>query len=428
MTDSPNPRSAMQDHDAYREGTHDFQTDIDILARSDLIKTVLETIAQATGARFTAVARVTDRRWVACRTVDDINFGLAEGDEIEIQSTFCQSVRDTGDHVIFDDVETDEVYCGHPIAKQFGIVSYASIPIFRRDGSFFGTLCAIDTEPRDLSNPRTIAMLEMFSNIVSKSLENEERLVSRELLIEKERAMAELQQEFIAILGHDLRSPVSAIDAGLRQLVKEELPENAQYITRLMRPPLLRVNELIDNMMMHAKLRLGKGFHIEPMDDAPIVEQLKHILAEQRLAAPDHQIQEAFAVERAVSCDTARVGQAVSNLLSNAIAHGRPNAPIRLEAETKDGLIYISISNHGDPIPQEIQRSLFAPYSRGETTRSDGLGLGLYIARSIAQAHGGDIELSRDNEMTTFCLFFPIDNALTQGHSNEIRLASADRV
>lgn len=125
-----------QDHAAFLRGEHDFQADIGILANSDLVGTILETVMLATNMRFAAVARVTSDRWVACRTVDEVNFGLAEGDEIEIESTFCQSVRETSNKVLFNDAATDELYRGHPIAAQFGIVSYASIPIHRSDGSF----------------------------------------------------------------------------------------------------------------------------------------------------------------------------------------------------------------------------------------------------------------------------------------------------
>lgn len=170
MTHEETPqRAIIQDHAAYLSRKHDFQADIGILSGSELLGTILETIMLATNMRFAAVARVTADRWVACRTVDEVGFGLAEGDEIEIQSTFCQSVRATGQHVMFNDVATDDVYRANPIAANFGIVSYASIPIYRRDGSFFGTLCAIDTEPREVKHPRAVAMLEMFANVISQS-------------------------------------------------------------------------------------------------------------------------------------------------------------------------------------------------------------------------------------------------------------------
>ena len=136
MTDETHDDVTLQDHAAYLAEVHDFQADIEILANSELVGTILETVMLATGMRFAAVARVTANRWVACRTVDETQFGLKSGDEIEIRSTFCQSVRDTAQKVLFNNSATDEVYANHPIALKFGISSYASLPIYRSDGSF----------------------------------------------------------------------------------------------------------------------------------------------------------------------------------------------------------------------------------------------------------------------------------------------------
>ena len=248
MNDNALQQPVIQDHSAFLAGDHDFQADIQILAGSDLVGTILETVMLATNMRFAAVARVTADRWVACRTVDEVNFGLAEGDEIEIQSTFCQSVRETSNKVLFNDTATDDVYGNHPIAAKFGIVSYASIPIYRSDGSFFGTLCAIDTEPRNIKHPRAVAMLEMFADIIGRSLETEEQLEAEKRLAEQERELARIQEEFVAVLGHDLRNPVAALDAGFRQLDREPLTEGARKILPFMRSSLHRMNDLIEKI------------------------------------------------------------------------------------------------------------------------------------------------------------------------------------
>lgn len=410
MNETPNFQAVIQDHEAYLSGTHDFQTDIEILSGSALIGTILETIMLATNMRFAAVARVTDDRWVACRTVDEVNFGLAPGDEIEIDSTFCQSVRSTGEKVMFNDSATDEVYCQHPIAAKFGIVSYASIPIYRSNGSFFGTLCAIDTEPRDVKHPRVVAMLEMFATVISTSLETEEQLAAHELLVEKERELAQIQEEFVAVLGHDLRNPVAAFGAGLRQLEKQEQSETSRKILPLMRSSLRRMNELIDNMMLHAKSRLGGGIRISAESDAPLAEILKQVVDEIRIAAPEHEIVLDLSIEKPVHCDPARIGQAISNLLSNAINHGTRGTPITLQGITLDDELAITVSNRGEVIPDEMARDLFRPFRRGAQTKSEGLGLGLFVASSIAQAHNGRIDVDCEDGTTSFMLRLPIQD------------------
>lgn len=396
----------MQDHAAFLAGAHDFQADIERLTESEFVTTILETVMLATNMRFAGVARVTADRWVACRTIDEVKFGLAEGDEIAIDSTFCQTVRATSEMVIFSDAASDPVYQGHPIAAAFGIVSYASVPIYRSDGSFFGTLCAIDTEPKDVKNPRAVAMLKMFADLIGRSLETEERLEAQEQLIEHERKLAQIQEEFMAILGHDLRNPVAAVGAGVRQLDKEPLTGRGRHILLLMRASLHRMNELIENVMLHAKSRLGGGIAVTAMPDAPLSETLQQVVDEICITAPEKEIYLNVELERPVSCDPDRIGQAVSNLLSNAFTHGSPGTPVQLTIRSGEEETYIEVKNEGDPIPPEIQESLFEPFRRGNETNT-GLGLGLHIASSIAKAHGGRLSVLSEGNTTTFRLALP---------------------
>lgn len=396
----------MQSHDAFLAGAHDFQADIERLAESEFVTTILETVMLATNMRFAGVARVTADRWVACRTIDEVKFGLAEGDEIPIDSTFCQTVRETSEMVIFSDAATDPVYQGHPIAAAFGIVSYASVPIHRSDGSFFGTLCAIDTEPKDVKSPRAVAMLKMFAELIGRSLETEERLEAQEQLIEHERKLVQIQEEFMAILGHDLRNPVAAFGAGVRQLDKEPFTGRGREILVLMRASLHRMNELIDNMMLHAKSRLGGGIAVTALPDVPLAETLHQVVEEIRVTAPEKEIHLNVELERPVSCDPDRIGQAVSNLLSNAFMHGAPGTPVQLTIRSGEEEAYIEVKNEGEPIPPEVQKTLFEPFRRGNET-SEGLGLGLHIASSIAKAHGGRLSVLSENNTTTFRLELP---------------------
>lgn len=401
----------IQDHAAYLAGQHDFQADIDMLSGSDLVGTILETVMLATNMRFVAVARVTADRWVACRTVDEVNFGLLGGDEIEIQSTFCQSVRQTSEKVLFSDVATDDIYGNHPIATKFGIVSYASIPIHRSDGTFFGTLCAIDTEPRDVKHPRVVAMLEMFAETIGRGLEAEERLDAHERDAEHERALARIQEEFVAVLGHDLRNPVAALGAGVRQLSRESQTEKAQMILSLMRASLHRMDDLIGNILLHAKARLGGGLRVSSTADAPLEQAITQVVDEIRTAVPERDILLDMTLDGPVTCDAPRVAQAVSNLLSNAVRYGLPDTPIMVRGTQRDDTLVLAVANRGPEVPGSIQDTLFQPFQRGADAAGEGLGLGLYIAATIATAHNGRIEVTSADGITTFSLLLPVAGA-----------------
>jgi GAF domain-containing protein len=123
------------------------------------IHAILEEVCGLTGMGFAAVARVTEDRWIACQLLDRIEFGLDPGDELEVKKTICDDIRKSGEAIIIDEVCADPRWSRHPVPILYGFKSYVSIPIMLDDGSFFGTLCAIDPKPRALSAAETVAAL-----------------------------------------------------------------------------------------------------------------------------------------------------------------------------------------------------------------------------------------------------------------------------
>ena len=104
-----------------------------------------------------------------------------------------------------------------------------------------------------------------------------------------------------------------------------------------------------------------------------------------------------------MDCDRRRIAQMVSNLLGNALTHGGATVPVRLEATTKDGVLEISLTNAGAPIPPAMMERIFEPFARGKHRSSlQGLGLGLYISHQIAVAHGGTLDVVSNDTETRF--------------------------
>jgi GAF domain-containing protein len=136
----------------------------------DEIRVILTEVCALTNMAFAAVARVTDDRWIACQVLDNIGFGLAPGSEVEVQKTICNEIREHARAVVFDDAIEDPTWETHPVPIFYGFRSYASFPVFLMDGSFFGTLCAIDPEPRHLSSKEVHATLRDCANRVSTIL------------------------------------------------------------------------------------------------------------------------------------------------------------------------------------------------------------------------------------------------------------------
>ena len=124
-----------------------------MIGRIDAIPTMLDVVCRITGMGFAAVARVTDDRWIACSVRDDIEFGLRPGGELKLETTICDQIRCSHQPVIIDHVAEDAAYRDHPTPAMYGFQSYISLPIVLSDGSFFGTLCAIDPRPARLNRP-----------------------------------------------------------------------------------------------------------------------------------------------------------------------------------------------------------------------------------------------------------------------------------
>ena len=130
------------------------------LGNDERLKAILEEICALTGMGFAAVARVTEQRWIACQVLDKIEFGLDPGEELKLRETICDEIRDSGEAVVFDDASTDIKWSRHPVPVLYGFKSYCSFPVYLDDGTFFGTLCAIDPSPRQVTDE---AIVEMFS-------------------------------------------------------------------------------------------------------------------------------------------------------------------------------------------------------------------------------------------------------------------------
>jgi signal transduction histidine kinase len=386
-----------------------FLTDIATVSSIEAVPSILQVVCHATGMGFAAVARVTEGRWIACSVLDQIDFGLKTGSELKVETTICHEIRQSREGVVIDHVAEDKVYCGHPTPAMYGFQSYISLPIIRRDGSMFGTLCAIDPQPRRLKNPGTIGMFKLFAELIAFHIDSTDRLATSEADLLDERKTAELREQFIAVLGHDLRNPLASIDSGTRLLSRSPLDDRSKEIVAMMQNSAARMNALIGNVMDLTRARLGGGFQLNRVAEASILPVLEEVVTEMRFARPDRVIEMTADVSEPVHCDRGRIAQLFSNLIGNAVQHGDPAGAIRIAAEAADGAFKLSVANTGAPIPAQAIKRLFQPYARGGGAGNpQGLVLGLYIASEIARAHGGMLTVKSTAEETRFTFQMPL--------------------
>jgi signal transduction histidine kinase len=391
------------------EMSPNFLGDIAAVNAIEVVPSILQVVCHATGMGFAAVARVTEGRWIACSVLDQIDFGLKPGGELKVETTICHEIRQSREGVVIDHVAEDVVYRGHHAPAMYGFQSYISVPIIRRGGSMFGTLCAIDPKPHRLKDPSVVGMFKLFAELIAFHIDATDRLATSESNLLDEREQAELREQFIAVLSHDLRNPLASIVGGTRLLLRGGLEGQPKDITVAMQRSAARMGELIDNVLDMTRVRLGGGFELHRRIEDDVMSVLEEVVAELRMAHPGVGIEMHSELFEAVDCDVNRIAQLFSNLVGNAVKHGDTNRTIRIHAQTDEGAFKLSVVNSGNPIPPHAQKRLFQPYSRGNGNGNpQGLGLGLYIASEIAQAHGGMLTVSSTSKETRFTFQMPL--------------------
>ena len=389
--------------------------DLAKIAAIQSVRAILDICCRTTGMGFSAVARVTEDRWIACAVNDQIGFGLQPGGELEIKTTICDEIRDSLRAVVFDDAAADPIFRDHHTPRIYGLRSYISMPIVLPDGRFFGTLCAIDPQPAQVNTPEIIGTFKLFAELIGLHLDAHERLQASQADLIDARRASELRDQFIAVLGHDLRNPIASIDAGARILRRTPLDEKSTNILDLMQKSVLRMAALIDNILDFARGRLGDGLELEAKADPRLEDSLRHVVQELRGAYPERMIASEIHLGRPVVADTSRLSQLLSNLLGNALTHGAEDHPVTVTASTTDDAFVLEVVNGGEPIAPDTQARLFQPFTRAKKRgMQEGLGLGLYIAAEIAKAHGGVLDVQSDAKQTRFTFRMPLTQTATK--------------
>jgi signal transduction histidine kinase len=390
--------------------THaDFSLDIEAVRNIEAVPVILSMVRHLTGMRFAAVARVTEQNWVACAVDDAIDFGLKPGGELVLESTICHEIRQHRQPVIFGHASAHPVFSIHHTPRTYGLESYISIPIIKANGEFFGTLCAIDSVPANLDEPAIAKTLTLFAQLIAMSLDTQNHLEKTKAALVDANESGRLREQFIAVLGHDLRTPLSAIRMSADLLETKTEDKRSLNLISAIRNSSTRMGHLIENVLDFARGRLGSGIPIKRQLVDDLGRVLRLTVDEVQASHPRVSLEHALALPTGVYCDPLRLSQLLSNLLGNAVTHGSKEACISVRAYTEADEIVISVTNQGAPIPAELMPLLFQPFTRSEAgQRGEGLGLGLYIASQITAAHNGALSVTSTLESgTCFVARFP---------------------
>ncbi|WP_379964141.1 ATP-binding protein [Epilithonimonas sp. UC225_85] len=389
-----------------------FENDIDDINQIPAVAKILEVICNSTGMGFAAVAKVTKDQWIACAVNDKINFGLGVGGELQVETTLCNEVMELQQVIAIDNVSEDPIYSDHHTPKIYGLQSYISIPIILKNGDFFGTLCAIDPKPALVNNEKTITMFKLFAELIAFNLDSLQHLNETQVKLLEEKKIAETREQFIAILGHDLRNPINAISNAVQLLFRSQLDERNLRLAKVIQDSTNRTQGLINNMLDFASGRLGGGIKLNYDNNKNLEDTLNQVITELKMVYPDRSIMTVLSLEKEIRADYKRIAQLFSNLLGNALTHGEKQSPILVKAALVSNNFELCVINKGNKISPDIIKHLFKPFSRGEVHHGqEGLGLGLYIASEIAAAHKGTIWVDSTDEETCFTFQIPFSAA-----------------
>jgi PAS domain S-box-containing protein len=281
----------------------------------------------------------------------------------------------------------------------------------RKDGTRFWANVVIS---RMLDRDRKLVGFAKVTRDLSHRKQLEEERVTRaslERALAEQKKIEELREQLIAIVGHDLRTPLTSVVAGAEIMLKRGMLSEADArVTALLARSADRMTKIISQLLDFTRARLAGGMSVErrPADLAEICAQ---VVTEVQMANPDRALIFQADDDTRGLWDRGRLAQVASNLIANAIQHGGPGSPIDVRVRDCGQAVSLAVHNQGPPVPAELLPSIFDPFRRGRghpTSKAEGLGLGLFIVREMVRAHHGEVAArSTEAEGTTFTIRLP---------------------
>ncbi|MDJ1473561.1 GAF domain-containing sensor histidine kinase [Xanthocytophaga flava] len=395
-----------------------LKADVERVKQIPIIPNMLEVICRSTGMGFAAVARVTEKHWIACSVHDEIAFGLKSGEELPIQTTICNEVRHDNQSVVIDHVAEDEYFRNHHTPKLYGFESYISVPIRLKNGEFFGTLCAIDPKPALLNNQTTIGMFNLFSDLIAFYLQSVELLEQGNTRIDNlNRQVNDAQDEirqYEFITSHNLREPLRQLRMFTTMLVtatEQNQNEKAKTLALKVNEKALRFTEIVADLSRYS------DFTYKRQDFAKV--NLNQLVQE-ALVDLEMELTQSSIV---ITWDNLPVIEAVPEqmiqvfvfLIRNAIRFSQPEQQVKVHISVVPPLegakfVEIQVKDNGIGISQWQQEKIFDvlnPLSYDQASESRDISLA--YCRKIVRSHQGSISVnSEPDKGTTFSIILPL--------------------
>ena len=274
-------------------------------------------------------------------------------------------------------------------------------------------MLSLSRERPDAFSEDEVELVSLLGRLVATAVQNIRAYEAERRRVEELARLSQLRADFVSLVSHELRSPMAAVIGAARTLQdrwRMLTPAQRESFLALIGDETSRLAELVGDVLDTSRIEAGTfSYRFEEVDLRRVVDE-----AVEAAALAQQEVPVLASVQGtlpAVRGDHARLRQVLGNLIENAVKYSPEGGEVRVSAAAADGAVRIAVRDAGPGIPQEHQRQIFEKFGRADVEGGSkpGTGLGLFIARSIAEAHGGALDVSSDGEPgSTFTLTLPV--------------------
>jgi signal transduction histidine kinase len=343
----------------------------------------------------------------AGRHADEV---MPPGTVLSLDRNLLAEIVANGQTVIRRDLDEAE-YAEEPRLRALGIRCRVVAPL-GVSGRTIGLISVGRTEV-DAFSDHEIELMSLLGRLVAAAVQNIRAYESERRTVEELRRLSALRADFVSLVSHELRSPMAAVIGASRTLQerwRELRPDQRQAFLALIGDETSRLASLIADVLDTSRIEAGTfSFRFAEVDLATIV---RDTVASASIGQDEIPIEAEVGQVDIVRGDADRLRQVVANLVDNAVKYSPVGTPVRLRLGQTDDSVMVAVSDSGPGIAVEDQVLIFEKFGRASGGGSKpGTGLGLFIARSIAEAHGGTLDVSSTpGRGATFTLRVPVDD------------------
>jgi signal transduction histidine kinase len=325
----------------------------------------------------------------------------AKADEVEppgslssLENNLVADIVASGQTVYRDDMSKPE-YAEEAWLLELGVHARVAAPLLT--GARTIGLISLGRVEAHSFTAHEIELVSLLGRLAASAVQNIRAYESERRTVEELRRLSELRADFVSLVSHELRSPMAAVIGAARTLQqrwRELQPVQREAFLALIGEETTRLADLIGDVLDTSRIDAGTfSYRFTDVDVADLVRDTVALASVAQTEVP--LVADIAAARTVVRGDADRMRQVIANLIDNAVKYSPAGSPVEVRVTRADGNVLVSVSDRGSGVPAEDQRLIFEKFGRaGGGGTKPGTGLGLYIARSIVEAHGGTVDVS----------------------------------